>query len=231
MQNFAYSSGEGIQMVYTSLIDYMAGFLDWSGTPVSGWKFDKEQNMQFHKMMLNALTVFEVRMEGSEWYDIFGDFFMQYLGDKDKRGQCFTPECVSDLCAKMLMKDNLEGVEKNDCGLFGERYIVNDMACGSGRLLLSASSYMEKRRNEYVYAIGEDIDSVCVKQTAINLAIHGYYGEVICHDTIKEPDSIRFGYIVNEGLMLTGRKGLPNLRYSVKPDDFILTKYWKSRKK
>ena len=47
MQNFAYSSGEGIQMVYTSLIDYMAGFLDWSGTPVSGWKFDKEQNMQF----------------------------------------------------------------------------------------------------------------------------------------------------------------------------------------
>ena len=81
-----------------------------------------------------------------------------------------------------------------------------------------------------MYAIGEDIDAICVKQTAVNLAIHGYYGEVVCHDTLKEPDTVRFGYIINEGLFLFGRRGLPNVRYSCNTDDFISPKLWQRMK-
>lgn len=230
MEKIAYSSGAGMQKVYLSIIDYMAGFFDVSGTPVFGWSFNNEQNKLFHKLMIDILFVFEDKMNDVEWYDLFGDFFMQYLGDKDNRGQCFTPAGLADLCSMMLLKDQLNEGNRNNCGLFGKRYIIDDPTCGSGRLLLASATYMMQKHREYVYAIGEDIDATCVKQTAINLAIHGYYGEVVCHNTIKDPDSIRFGYIINESLFINNRQGLPSLRYSDDPNDFVVLNFWNQKR-
>jgi type I restriction enzyme M protein len=151
------------------------------------------------------------------WCDPFGDIFMQYLANKDLRGQCFTPDGVANLCARIL--DTFVGIKQ----------VINDPACGSGRMLLAAAKLAEKR-GEHIYVIGEDIDSVCVKQTAINLALHGIYGEVVCHDTLKDPDGIRFGYIVNE-LIYPDRLGRPSLRFSKDAGDFVCTKFWRCKRR
>ena len=48
--------------------------------------------------------------------------------------------------------------------------------------------------------VGEDIDGICCKMAAVNLAVHGCFGEVIRHDSIGEQNALRYGYIVNETL-------------------------------
>lgn len=49
-----------------------------------------------------------------------------------------------------------------------------------------------------------------------NLMMHGLPGEVICHDTLSEPDTCKFFYVVNEGLFpLPG--GLPTIRKLTDP--------------
>jgi type I restriction enzyme M protein len=225
--HFAAISGEKPYQTYTALIDYIAGWLDVTGTPVIGWRYDKEQNKMFHEMLRKTMTATGTAMYDREcgWYDLFGDIFMEHLANKDLRGQCFTPDGAANLCARILM-DNATEAATMPCGWFGEKRVANDPACGSGRMLLAAAKYMEKQHDEYIYVIGEDIDTTCVKQTAINLALHGIYGEVICHDTLKDPDGMRFGYIVNEWIY-PDRHGRPSLRYSENPDDFVGTRLWK----
>lgn len=119
--------------------------------------------------------------------------------------------------------------EKNSRTIFGNRVTIGDCACGSGRLLLAAASKLERMGAEKPYLIGEDIDAMCCKQTAINMMIHGCYGEVICHDTLCEPGEARFGYIVNEGLYPF--PGIPTIRRFTNSNVFIGCRLWKAREK
>lgn len=227
MKTFSAKNGVEIYKVYTSLIDYMSGWMDVSGHPVDGWRYGKEQNAEFHKMMKLVIQAVGMAMMADSWRDPFGDIFMEYLGNKDLRGQCFTPEAAANLCARITMDETPHA--KQPCGIFEDRIVASDPACGSGRMLLAAARYMELQRGENIYCIGEDIDTTCVKQTAINLALHGCYGEVVCHDTLKNPDTMRFGYIVNEGIY-PDRMGQPNIRYSETPGEFVVTSLWHSAK-
>ena len=201
IEKFAYSNGFSTQTIYTSLLDYIAGFLDWKGHKVDGWTYTQ----------------------------LFGDLFMQHIGDKKNLGQCFTPEAVADVCSMSMLKEGKIEAPLMQCGVFGTKHVLNDPTCGSGRLMLSAAYFFQKKYEQFPYVICEDIDSTCCKQTAINLALHGFYGEVVCHNTIKEPDSLRFGYIVNEGLF-PSRDGLPTLRYSTDPTRFVCIRFWNARR-
>lgn len=229
--HFATVSGEKPYQIYTALVDYIAGWLDVTGTPVVGWKYDAEQNKVFHEMLRKTMTATGTAMYDRDcgWYDLFGDIFMMHLANKDLRGQCFTPDGAANLCASILM-DNISDAAITDCKWFGEKRVASDPACGSGRMLLAAAKYMEKRHDEFIYVIGEDVDTTCVKQTAINLALHGIYGEVICHDSLKYPDGLRFGYIVNEWIY-PDRYGRPSLRYSEDPEDFVGISFWSVQRK
>lgn len=229
IERFAYSNGYSTQTIYTSLLDYMAGFLDWKGHPVDGWSYSAEQNQSFMQMTLEALNAITEGMEKRGWYDLFGDLFMQHIANKRDLGQCFTPEAMADICAKVILNEGEIGEALMPCGHFGTRYVLNDPTCGSGRLMLSAAYFFKKKFDLDPYVICEDIDSTCCKQTAINLCLHGWYGEVVCHNTIKEPDGIRFGYIVNEGLH-PFRDGIPTVRFCTNPDEFVCVKFWKSKK-
>ena len=94
---------------------------------------------------------------------------------------------------------SVAGKSKTSCGAFGKRIICNDPACGSSRNLIAlASKYIDKPRKELPYFIGEDIDATCCKMSAINMCVHGIPGEVVCHDALAEPDTLRFGYVINE---------------------------------
>lgn len=228
MKDFAAHNGVAIYKVYIALIDYLIGWLDVTGRPVEGWAFSEAQNKSFKSMASKVIQIIGMAMINGKWSDPFGDIFMEYLGNKDLRGQCFTPESVSNLCAKITMEDAIKESVRIDCGKFKNMIITSDPACGSGRMLLAAARYMVLNRNDYIYCIGEDVDTTCVKQTAINMALHGCYGEVICHDTLKDPDGLRFGYIVNE-ILYPDRHNRPTVRYSENPDDFIGINFWKSK--
>ncbi len=228
MADFASHHGVGMHKVYTSLIDYMAGFLDIQGRPVHGWSFNKSQNKEFARMTEQLCLATECGIRTKGWMDVFGEFFMRYLGEKNRMGQCFSPESLSEL-ASMIVTDGITEQGKCRCGTFGMKHIVSDPACGSGRLVLAAITHLQIRKGLKCYAICEDNDETCVKQTALNLAMHGYYGEVICHNSLSEPDTVKFGYIVNEGCY-PFPDGIPTLRWSENPDEYVCTRFWKERR-
>lgn len=230
IQAFAAKYGESISKVYSGLIDYIAGYLDYTGRPVDGWGYNAEQNACFMAMTIDVFKAIDDGIKENGWYDLFGDVFMMNMAEKGRLGQCFTPEGLSNICAKILLSgpDDI-ATEQVQCGTFGTRHIINDPACGSGRLVLAGSCEFHRNTREYPYVICEDIDSTCCKQTAINLALHGWYGEVVCHNSLGNPDEVRFGYIVNEGLY-PDRYGMPTLRYSTNPSEFIVTRFWKAKK-
>ena len=159
-----------------------------------------------------------------KWVDIFGDYFMEYGANKKDRGQCFTPDSVCEVLAGLSMSIN-EGTDfdtmRHQVPGFGRKVVVNDCACGSGRLLLAAgSTYRHITHKNDVYLVASDIDDRCCKQSAINLLVHGFYGEVACMDTLMGESSFSHGWIINQGLYPLPF-GLPTLTYTTDKSKFF----------
>ena len=159
-----------------------------------------------------------------KWVDLFGDYFMEYGANKKDRGQCFTPDSVCDVMARLSLSIN-EGTDfdtmRHYVPGFGRKVVVNDCACGSGRLLLAAgTTYRHITHKNDVYLVASDIDDRCCKQTAINILVHGFYGEVACMDTLMGESTFSHGLIVNQGLYPIPF-GLPTLTYTTDKSKFF----------
>ena len=159
-----------------------------------------------------------------KWVDLFGDYFMEYGANKKDRGQCFTPDCVCDVMSRLSLSIN-EGTDfdtmRHYVPGFGRKVVVNDCACGSGRLLLAAgTTYRHTTHKNDVYLVASDIDDRCCKQSAINLLVHGFYGEVACMDTLMGESSFSHGWIINQGLYPIPF-GLPTLTYTTDKSKFF----------
>ena len=159
-----------------------------------------------------------------KWVDLFGDYFMEYGANKKDRGQCFTPDSVCELLAGLSMSIN-EGTDfdtmRHYVPGFGRKVVVNDCACGSGRLLLAAgSTYRHITHKNDVYLVASDIDDRCCKQSAINILVHGFYGEVACMDTLMGESTFSHGWIINQGLYPIPF-GLPSLTYTTDKSKFF----------
>lgn len=159
-----------------------------------------------------------------KWVDLFGDYFMEYGANKKDRGQCFTPDSVCELLAGLSLSIN-EGTDfdtmRHYVPGFGRKVVVNDCACGSGRLLLAAgSTYRHITHHNDVYLVASDIDDHCCKQSAINILVHGFYGEVACMDTLVGESSFSHGWIINQGLYPIPF-GLPSLTYTTDKSKFF----------
>ena len=158
-----------------------------------------------------------------KWVDLFGDYFMEYGANKKDRGQCFTPDSVCDVMARLSLSINggtdFDSMRHYVPG-FGRKVVVNDCACGSGRLLLAAgTTYRHTTHKNDVYLVASDIDDRCCKQTAINILVHGFYGEVACMDTLMGESTFSHGWIVNQGLYPIPF-GLPSLTYTTDKSKF-----------
>ena len=86
---------------------------------------------------------------------------------------------------------------------------------------------MDKGCSESPYFIGEDLDLTCCKMTAINMCAHGIPGEVICHNTLSEPDTVKNGFIINEHLMFMP---IPSIRITNNKNLFVLFRKRKEEK-
>lgn len=209
-------SGYDIADIINHAIDWMIGFFDPNGLPIPGWRIRKEYIIDIQAIVAKVMEIACRRIDTAGWYDAFGDLFMFTQGNKRGLGQCFTPPCVCDLMTELSIQCE---PEKVTCRKFGECYTINDPTCGSGRLLLSTAAKIRREYGRKVYCIGADIDSRCCKMTAVNLMLHGFYGEVIRHDTLMDPNGVDEGYIINEG-QYPFYPGLPTIRRTCDKSQF-----------
>lgn len=208
----------------SDMLDYIISYLNPCQSPIH-WEHGEEENRDFYNLMLEYFSGMSEVLDTMEWYDAWGDLFMESVrGIASYRGQFFTPPSVSDLVARLG-----NGASGEQRTRFGSRIVISDPTCGSSRMLLAGRSQILKETGREPFLVGEDIDSLCVRMSAVNIAVHGGFGEVVCHDSLCEPGDIKFGYIINEGLYpFPG--GLPTIRRSENARDFFCCSMWNARK-
>ena len=193
--------------VFDDALTYILRYLsiDDMDTP---WLHDENDNQAFADFMSAYFAYQQEQVATKFWYDAWGDMFMEFSGKyKSFRGQFFTPAAVADLCAKISVPQQQ-----------GDRPVINDCACGSARMLLAAEQFAFEKGITQPYLIGEDIDGMCCKMAAINMAVHGCLGEVVRHDSLQTPDGLYYGYIINE--TLPAGLSFPSIRRSENKADF-----------
>ena len=223
--------------VFEGLLDYIIGYLNPSvvPVPVDGWKFKKEDNESFDRMMRITTDIYCQQIGRHGWYDPFGDLYMAIHAGGGGKGQFFTPVSVCEVMAEVTCGGWNESDGQQTP--FGRRIVINDCAAGSGRLPLAGYCKMlDKMQREWGYSaakaearrpymICEDLDFNCVKMSAINMAFHGCFGEAVCHNTLTEPDEVHLGYIVNE-TMYPFPTMVPSIRRERDKNRFVSVRHW-----
>ncbi|MDE5539499.1 MAG: SAM-dependent methyltransferase, partial [Bacilli bacterium] len=142
--------------------------------------YTKEEQALFPKMIASVVNSLSIE----KYNDVLGTLFEE-LGLHNKfKGQFFTPNDVSYLIAEI----NSIYVEeiKDDIKNYGY-FKLNDCACGSGRLFYSYLKMMKENNIDYnsqVFIEAQDISSVCVYMTYIQLSLYGVCAKVIHGDTL-----------------------------------------------
>lgn len=222
MSRFMIDFSLDITTAFNGLLDYIIGFFDPTSQPVEGWSFTNEQTAKYHEMMYQYFLTMDEQLKRKEWYDAWGDLFMAlYAGGR--KGQFFTPPSLVNMMTEGILY-NLDDPTHSVPG-FGLRHTISDPACGSARNLLAAHIKYMSIYDRKPFVSGEDIDVQCCKMSAINMAMHGCFGEVVCHDTLCEPKSVRYGYIVNE-TMYPFPTNVPSIRRCNDPQKFVCTSSW-----
>lgn len=218
MESFARQTGKDTKQVMNDLLSYIIGFFDPEGNPVPGWRYGKEQNAQFHSMMMAYFEGMKEELKRHEWYDAWGDLFMELTPKGGARGQFFTPTDICDMMVETIVDTDAE--PKTACGAFGKRVLIGDPAAGSSRNLLSAHARFIRDGKRKPYLVAEDIDLMCCKMSAVNMMVHGCFGEVVCHNTLSDPKGLLVGYLINEG-MYPLPSGIPTIRMKNEPAWFL----------
>lgn len=230
MNDLARDKGRDVTNVMVDFLDYIIGFFNPSQTPIQGWseKYEQADNERFFTMMRTYFEVMDHELKRNAWYDAFGDLFQSIHVKGNNNAQFFTPPCLCDLMAETSI-EKYHGEEPTARTTFGKRIVISDPSCGSGRNLLAAKAIFDRKQWREPYLVCEDIDLTCCKMSAINMAMHGCFGEAICHDTLCEPDKVRFGYIVNEA-MWPIPAGMPSIRPCSDAGRFFGTRICRERK-
>jgi type I restriction enzyme M protein len=123
------------------------------------------------KLLGELITIYSNAEKTNSWVDPLGDFYEILAGTYKKSGlgQFFTPKSVCNLMAQITMVNS------------DWSSTVNDPCCGSGRLILATNQVVKD-----ISYIAQDIDPICCKMTAVNMALHKIKGQVWLIDTIRE---------------------------------------------
>ncbi len=218
MESLAHETGKDTKQVMDDLLTYIIGFFNPERKPNSDWHYTQKQNLEFYKMLMAYLGIMRKELEDKEWFDAWGDLFMQLTPNGDAKGQFFTPPDVCELMTAATVDTSAEPDKL--CGAFGKRVMVSDPAAGSSRNLLAAHAKFVKDNARKPYLVAEDLDMMCCKMSAVNMMAHGCFGEVICHNTLTDPKGVLIGYIINEG-MYPMQPGVPTIRVKKEPEWFV----------
>lgn len=188
---------------------------DWHADSVK--RYDDKEKALINESFYLMLKIWCNKVKDNEdvWYDFFGDLYQAISSNykASAMGQFFTPDDLCNAITYLLSDGNASD------------QLVNDPACGSGRLLLSFNAYNGNTN----YYCAEDLDLVCCKMTAINMALHGMRGEVINHDSLGSPDTLRHGWAINS-LSYYRVLNLPHI-VPINEDQSRVIRIWRNRKK
>lgn len=160
-------------VVFTNWLDYVID-INLFTTTKRNLDF-KGHEQDFYNMFVAWVNIQNEYLKNNpekQWHDYLGLFYENIIQSKYRagtRGQFFTPENVCHAMAEitfMLDKDY-------------DGKLINDCACGSGRLLLAGKQFAPNG-----IFIGNDLDSVACKMAALNFYIHGIRGAIICKNTL-----------------------------------------------
>lgn len=147
-------------------------------------KYEEKEIQYFRECFFEMLNVYQDQLSTRSWYDFFGELYQSITSNwkSQRMGQFFTPEPVCDVITASILGDNVKDGET-----------VNDPACGSSRMLLSAHG-KTIYDNKKLYLVGQDVDPMCCKMSVLNFVFHGAEGEILCMNTLS--NEFRFGYRV-----------------------------------
>ena len=109
-------------------------------------------------------------LEENPYSDRLGMFYEELVTSHSKSkhmGQFYTPSDVTNLMNGVIINENSTGM-------------VNDCACGSARMLLSA--HVKSKGN--LICIGQDLDEISCKMAVLNFWSHGVRGSIIHQNTL-----------------------------------------------
>ena len=151
-------------IVWNNFLDYTINYFLINEKPTSEYGDE-----YYHELVILWICQLEKDFDdGCVFSDRLGEFYEELVRSRIKEkniGQFYTPVSVVNLMTELCNSD--EGV-------------VNDCACGSGRLLLSAHV---KNKGDVV-CIDQDVDEVSCKMCVLNFVSHGVRGSVIHQDTL-----------------------------------------------
>lgn len=205
LSSIATKNGRDMQTVFGEFLDYIIGcfsldrLLADNGNYNSLFARIKDEGSVYFPAFAELLIKSVKLITENKVYDLFGNIYELMFQSSRKAatlGQFFTPQCVSNLCSRVVYTD----IDGMTC--------INEPTCGSGRNLLAVFA---ENKDKAQYYVAEDIDNTSVKMCAINMLLHGMRGCCICHNTLFPSDFI-FGYEINEV-----RYPFPCECYSIRP--------------
>lgn len=132
----------------------------------------------FPKMLACLVNEMEEQLQCQTGNDVLGTYYENNIIKKGS-GQFFTPWHLCTFMAASISGDMTDTPLR-----------ILDPCCGSGRMLLCGGKSMGKHHHFY----GIDVDHTCVKMTAINLFLNGFFhAEVMWADALN-PDDFRMSY-------------------------------------
>lgn len=169
--------------LFADLIDYITCCTLFDGDPPVRerlMKQYKEDYSQFPKAYAEILKALHAQLEVNKWYDILGELYeiCSASSKKSALGQFFTPHALCDMTAQIIIGDAKPGQRGQD------------PASGSARMILAGNAHCMG-----IEWHAGDLDPVCAKMSAINMAWHGIKGYAHCVDTLAM--ETKFGYIIN----------------------------------
>jgi len=159
-------------------------------------RYTKTEINGFCKLYAELMQIYAYNQNLGEWCDPLGTYYECLASNykKSNFGQFFTPKSLCDLMANIT-------IDKED---FGNK--VNDPCSGSGRLILAANQIIQGN-----YYVCQDLDPICCKMTAVNLAFHKVKAEVHCMNSLSN-DTPRFSIGINHDYWKS--KAISTLYYS-----------------
>ncbi|MBS4056514.1 MAG: N-6 DNA methylase [Bacteroidales bacterium] len=204
--------------IFRDFIDYTTACFLWEGDKELADQLKgryKEDYPRFNEMFTALVNTMADNMsEDLAWYDALGTLYEEIASYSKASflGQFFTPPTVCDFMAQI--QQPLSECDEKRTGL-----TVNDPASGSGRMLLAFNKVAPGN-----YLVGQDVDVICTKMTAINLALHGCKGQALNGDSLW-PDHFVFGYEINPRIFTLG--GLPHI-VPIRKEQSVAWQVWHS---
>jgi hypothetical protein len=144
-------------------------------------RYQDESIVKVFGDMLGALIL---AIEENPFTDVLGDIYMQLeISDKKHLGQCFTPDHVSLLCSQLILGNIEEVIKENGF------VTLNDCCVGGGSMVLSFAKAFKDlgfKPQKELCVVCNDIDSLCVNMTYIQLSLNGIPARVLRGDTITQ---------------------------------------------